>query len=365
MINQLLNKSQQLEQLLRRNFSSNEWMPGAKLPSEDSLMKAFGVSRPSMREALNTLVAEGIVTRRHGSGTYLVRKPVNRVEVFIRLENVAAVSGYWYRDMLHMFQALGREQNIQIEPILGIGENFEDVMASLARNLSRPSGPDLSGTISLMTSSDIDSELLKTIQGPFTVLSLFPRKFPGEVILNYKSMAQKFRETMLAYGYEDYALIYINDLPDKIGQENYRQLQLIYDIVTGGDKSKQIGLTIDHFNETDFQEKLEKGFMEWFRSSRRTRAAVFFDDGVFSNCCRVMYRHGIRIPEDLAVLTHANVGRFFDFPFIPYRVGFDAKQTARVMWNSVFSENKSTELIEPVIMPGDSLPVIDKKISRK
>ncbi len=355
MMNQLLNKSQQLERLLRRNFSSNEWTPGAKLPSEDSLMKAFGVSRPSMREALNTLVAEGIVTRRHGSGTYLVRKPVNRVEVFIRLENVAAVSGYWYRDMLHMFQALGREQNIQIEPILGIGEKFEDVMESLARNLSRPPGPDLSGSISLMMSSDINRELLKTIQGPFTVLSLFPQKFPGEVILNYKLLAKKFRETMLAHGYEDYALIYINDLPDKTGQENYRQLQLLYDIVTDGDKSKQVGLTIDHFNEADFQEGMERGFMEWFRSSGRTRAAVFFDDGVFSSCCRVMYRHGIRIPEDLAVLTHANVGRFFDFPFMPYRIGFDAKETAKIMWNGIFGDSNNA-VIEPVIMPGDSLP---------
>lgn len=45
--------------------------PGDKLPSERELMEFFGVSRPSVREALHALAFSGILEIRSGSGTYL------------------------------------------------------------------------------------------------------------------------------------------------------------------------------------------------------------------------------------------------------------------------------------------------------
>ena len=44
---------------------------GARLPSEREMADAFGVSRPKLREALQTLEARGLVHVRHGDGTYI------------------------------------------------------------------------------------------------------------------------------------------------------------------------------------------------------------------------------------------------------------------------------------------------------
>jgi len=45
--------------------------PGDRLPSERALALGLGVSRPSLREAMQKLVSKGLLTTRHGGGTYV------------------------------------------------------------------------------------------------------------------------------------------------------------------------------------------------------------------------------------------------------------------------------------------------------
>jgi GntR family transcriptional regulator len=51
---------------------------GDRLPSERSLSARWGVARMTLRTATDALVAEGIVERRHGSGTYVLARPLVR-----------------------------------------------------------------------------------------------------------------------------------------------------------------------------------------------------------------------------------------------------------------------------------------------
>jgi GntR family transcriptional regulator len=52
---------------------------GDRLPSERELSQRWGVARMTIRSAMDGLVAEGLVERRHGSGTYVVPRPFARV----------------------------------------------------------------------------------------------------------------------------------------------------------------------------------------------------------------------------------------------------------------------------------------------
>ncbi len=45
--------------------------PGERLPGERALAEEFGVSRPSLREAVQKLAARGLLTVRHGGGTFV------------------------------------------------------------------------------------------------------------------------------------------------------------------------------------------------------------------------------------------------------------------------------------------------------
>lgn len=50
-----------------------EYRPGDQLPGEPALASAYGVSRATMREALQELAASGLVRRVHGVGTFVAR----------------------------------------------------------------------------------------------------------------------------------------------------------------------------------------------------------------------------------------------------------------------------------------------------
>lgn len=73
------NATARATQSLRRRLSQEVWSPGDRLPSEPALAKELGVSRVSIRGALAQLESEGLVDRRHGSGTY-----VNSVRPLVR-----------------------------------------------------------------------------------------------------------------------------------------------------------------------------------------------------------------------------------------------------------------------------------------
>jgi GntR family transcriptional repressor for pyruvate dehydrogenase complex len=57
----------QIKDLILRGVLS----PGDKLPVERQLAVSLGVSRPTLRSAIHSLVAMGMLEARHGSGTYV------------------------------------------------------------------------------------------------------------------------------------------------------------------------------------------------------------------------------------------------------------------------------------------------------
>ncbi|MGF1544167.1 MAG: GntR family transcriptional regulator [Parvularculaceae bacterium] len=64
---------QQVRDLFRARISSGAWRPAAALPSEQSLAAELGVSQGTVRKALDSLVAENLVERRQGKGTFVAR----------------------------------------------------------------------------------------------------------------------------------------------------------------------------------------------------------------------------------------------------------------------------------------------------
>ena len=60
-----------LAQGLRTRILAGEWRPGDRMPSEPELARREAVSRSSMRAAITMLEEDGVVSRKHGSGTYV------------------------------------------------------------------------------------------------------------------------------------------------------------------------------------------------------------------------------------------------------------------------------------------------------
>ncbi len=64
-------KYRRVYEYLQRMVEEGHFTPGQRLPTEAELTQQFGVSRPTVTRALNALQAEGIITRRAGSGSYV------------------------------------------------------------------------------------------------------------------------------------------------------------------------------------------------------------------------------------------------------------------------------------------------------
>ncbi len=60
---------------VREMIQQGKLKPGDRLPSERELAKRLGISRASLRAGLRFLAAIGVLTSRHGSGTYIAAGP--------------------------------------------------------------------------------------------------------------------------------------------------------------------------------------------------------------------------------------------------------------------------------------------------
>lgn len=62
---------QQVAAAIADGIAAGRYPPGQRLPSERDLAEEFGVSRPTIREAMLALEIRGMVEARHGSGIYV------------------------------------------------------------------------------------------------------------------------------------------------------------------------------------------------------------------------------------------------------------------------------------------------------
>lgn len=129
-INQIIN-------YINKNIASGAWPVGQKMPSENELCRELGVSRVSVRSALQQYIALGILKSYHGKGTYIL---TNDLSVF----GLGKVSCESMNDM---------------EQVLGFRSMIEPEIASIAARTATPEMiRQLSDSLDKMHASVGDSE---------------------------------------------------------------------------------------------------------------------------------------------------------------------------------------------------------------
>ena len=64
----------QIKTWLLERIESSEWQEGSLIPSESELISTHGVSRTTIRQALQDLVASGYLVRKQGRGTFVAKR---------------------------------------------------------------------------------------------------------------------------------------------------------------------------------------------------------------------------------------------------------------------------------------------------
>ena len=68
----------QLESYIKNQIEAGYILPGENIPSEREYAENYGISRMTVRQAINSLVNEGLLYRKKGSGTFVCEKKIEQ-----------------------------------------------------------------------------------------------------------------------------------------------------------------------------------------------------------------------------------------------------------------------------------------------
>jgi GntR family transcriptional regulator len=91
----------QVEEVLLRSIADGVQPAGSRLPAEDQLVERYAVSRTTIRTAIQSLVARGLVEIRRGKGTFVTQPTIT--------QELTELTGF-VEDM----QALGRKPSSRV-----------------------------------------------------------------------------------------------------------------------------------------------------------------------------------------------------------------------------------------------------------
>jgi GntR family transcriptional regulator len=112
----------QVEAMLASRIADGSLPPGGRLPTEDSLIEHFAVSRTTIRTTIQNLVRRGLVEIRRGKGTFVTQPKI--------MQDLTELSGF-VEDM----QALGRHASARV-----LDQRVVAASESVARQLALSTG---------------------------------------------------------------------------------------------------------------------------------------------------------------------------------------------------------------------------------
>lgn len=115
---------------LRQDIVTRRLPHGARLPSEKELSDRFGVSQPTVREAIRALETIGLVEVFHGSGSFVRSQGdyalASALQTLLQLESVGIM------EVLDVRQLLGRH-SIEAAAVLATSDDIAAIGAAKAR----------------------------------------------------------------------------------------------------------------------------------------------------------------------------------------------------------------------------------------
>lgn len=127
--------STQIAEQIRTSILAGEFAPGDKLPPERELAEMFGVSRPSVREALNVLASSGLVMSYQGGGTVVKSlvdsSSANPLSELIRLQKDRALDVIEVRKCMESWTSWYAAERALPDDI----RRMEDIIAGMKQNL--------------------------------------------------------------------------------------------------------------------------------------------------------------------------------------------------------------------------------------
>jgi len=300
----------QLLNQLRHLILSGQWAPGSRLPSETELQRQLGISRSTIRQALNNAEAEGLIERAPGKGTFVARSPTRRLNNHL--------IGYITFDFLSDFQRQllsGAEDAARSKGYRILFCNSNRDVAEENRLLDQLLEDRVGGILIWPAlDSDPSRHLFRLASQSLIPLVLMDRTLPGlecdHVISDNYAGAYAATEYLIQLGHRRIVFLsrpILQLLPIAERLRGYREalqaagLQPLEPWLVGtADQEMGTGYALRSYNAASSQE-IEQ-IVRRLESPQRPTAIFAMNDLMAMQALKAANLAGLRVPEDLSLV---------------------------------------------------------------
>jgi GntR family transcriptional regulator of arabinose operon len=305
-------KTSKVREMVLESLNRGDFQVGDKLPPEAELIRSYGVSRTTIREGLASLVQEGILTRRQGSGTYVTGLSSASAQRTRLAVMVPCVNDYW-KSRAEVIRAIEDESNANGYSLIlcnhdGLPRKARDYTERLIRDgvagvIYYPvfHGEALATNLEIVRRFEQAGIPMVLIGSSISAHTQSRYTFVGS---NGFSATQQLTQHLIHLGHRH--LAYIRGLPGV--QSSDERFSGFLDAVAAA------GLTvpadcIKQIKPTDVACQGTEEIRELLQASPVPTAVVCVHDLLARNVILELQRLGKRVPDDIAVVG------FDDLPF--------------------------------------------------
>ncbi len=289
---------------LRRMCTRLRRQGKAKLPGETELAERYGCSRQTVRHALSVLEEEGLIRRRHGSGTYLSGGGNSGSRIAVIVENTEE---YLYPKLIRDIEAVCGPEGYTAEAFSTGNQVMaeREILSSLLRN--PPAGIVMETAKSALPNPNWDLLSAAVQQEIPLVLLNAPVSLPISAVTvreDSEGGAILLVRYLIGKGRGRIGGIFRSD--DLRGQERY--YGYISELIKNGCPVDE-GAVV--WYDTGARRELLAGSDSWLEKYVETHlsgldAVLCHNDEIAFPLIRILLKSGLRVPEDIAVVSFDN-----------------------------------------------------------
>jgi DNA-binding LacI/PurR family transcriptional regulator len=316
----------QIASALRKQIARS-MKTGDRLDSEAALGKRFNTSSLTVREALSTLAHDGMIERRHGSGTFVL-DPLARqhVAVHIELDISHPRTSYSHLRTLQQVRRLVTASGVKTRLYVGDtapGE-VEPAQLSCTELLEDITEGRICGIVSVATPSTPSGWVSRAVSEGVPVVGN-SSDFPMSVSTSIEDLISAGVRHLAELGRRNIALIGWGGSEPNDAPKPFR------------DAMRRAGLSVEpRWVRTDLHPStLGAGWEEfrevWSALPQKPDGLVISDDMLLTDVASAVQSLRIRVPQDLSIITHMTRGAMLSPPFPVDRLVTDPDAVARDM----------------------------------
>lgn len=310
---------------LRHRIVSRRIDPGELLPTRTELAQEFGVSVVTLQHVFDTLRDDGLIESRQRAGTFVNASPPFLTDYAVVFMRAPGGEG-WSRFHQALHESALRIHEEDGKRILFYYDVDSDARATdYMRLMADSEAHRIAGQIFTTFSNPVTDPAFRPDEIPGVVIALpqAPHTGRAAVALDYQALWRQTADYLAVNGRRRVAILHESSTPDAAPDPELRAI------------FEARGLELPPHATIMLHPYGRQGAAQWVQllmkceASTRPDALFVADDNFTEPVIRGLVRAGVRVPEDLLVVTHNN----FPMPILDVlpmaQVGFDADTILR------------------------------------